>query len=215
MRIRSAVIFALLALSVIPACALSLDELDIRTGLILIGTAGTGATSPSPIVPVIGAGLPIGLSAPFYMEPMLDLFGTYYHWTGTNASPAASEAGDGFYTVGILTGFHGGVRFDVTPALRLGGSLGLDFLIRFPFEFQNTSSSVINGMGSAFGYFFSSGRFFYPETRFFLHWQLSDPLAFGLDLRAFYPLFHLWDGMSQSFFEQFMLSAGIGFDVKI
>ena len=73
----------------------------------------------------------------------------------------------------------------------------------------------VTQQNAALSYFFSMGRFFYPETRFFLRWQISDPVALTFNLRAFYPLFHLWDGLSQSFFEQFMLSGGLGFGIQL
>jgi len=215
MSVRCLTVLFVVLVAAIPASALTVDELDINAGLIFIGTTDAGATGPSPIVPIFGASLPMGITGPFFVEPMLEFFGTYYLWTGTNVAPASAEWGTGFFTIGTLLSFHAGIRYDVTPVLRLGGSLGLDFLLRFPFEFQNSTSGDVADQSSALGYFFSEGRFFYPETRFFLRWQISDPFALTVNLRAYYPLFHLWDGLSQSFLEQFMFSGELGFGVRL
>jgi hypothetical protein len=202
----------------VPASAITVDELDVTAGLLLISTTFTApvATAASPIVPIFGAGLPMGIAGPFYVEPMIEFFGTYYLWTGTDVAPAASETGEGgFYTIGSLISLHAGLRYEITPVIRLGGSLGLDLLLRFPFEFQNTTSVDQADQSSALSYFFSDGRFFYPESRLFFRWQISDPVALSFNLRAFYPLFHLWDGLSQSFLEQFMFSGELGFGVRL
>jgi hypothetical protein len=107
------------------------------------------------------------------------------------------------------------LSFAVSPALALGGAIGLDFLFRFPFEFTNTDPRAVGGEAPATSYFYSMGRFFYPETRFFLRWSIIETVDLVLNVRGFYPIFHLWDGLSQSFFDQFMLSAGVGFAVHL
>ena len=62
---------------------------------------------------------------------------------------------------------------------------------------------------------YGSGRFFYPETRFFLRWHVTEPVDLLVNLRAFYPVFHLWDGSGQPFWDQLMVSFGIGFGIKL
>jgi len=197
---------------------LALNELDVNASLMVIGSvppAGLGDVSP--IVQLIGVSLPVRISGPYFLEPMLELFGTNYEWddkSGT-AFPTQIEAGPGFFTLGTLISMHAGASFPVSPVISLGGSIGLDFLLRFPLEFTNMSAESVSGRRPALGYFFGTGRFFYPETRLFLRWQVSDAVGLVVNLRAFYPLFHLWDGLRQPFFDQFMFSGGLGFAVRL
>lgn len=218
MRLKlAAVLFVVLAVAS-PAFALSLNELDINASLMMIGSvppAGYGDVSP--IVQLIGVSLPLRVSGTFYLEPMLEFFGTNYEWTGPNATavPAQIEAAAGFFTLGTLISLHAGMRFPITPQVSLGGSVGLDFLLRFPLEFSNMSQSSIDGRGPSLSYFFAAGRFFYPETRFSVIWQISDAIGLIVNLRAFYPVFHLWDNMGQPFFDQFMFAGGLGIAIRL
>ena len=196
----------------------ALNELDVNASLMVIGSvppAGLGDVSP--IVQLIGVSVPVRLSGPYFLEPMLEFFGTNYEWDDTSgtAFPTQAEAGAGFFTLGTLISMHAGASFPVSPVLSLGGSLGLDLLLRFPLEFINKSAESVDGRLPALGYFFGKVRFLYPETRLFLRWQVTDAVGLVVNLRAFYPLFHLWDGLGQSFFDQFMFSGGLGFAVRL
>ncbi|HEY9595525.1 MAG TPA: hypothetical protein VHE79_13690, partial [Spirochaetia bacterium] len=204
---RVPAVIALLCLAAVPAVAVSVDELDVDfSPFHLIATADPDATGPSAIVQLYGVSLPLRLGGPWFVEPIVELFGTYYLWTGTAAAPSSMEWGTGFFTLGTLVSLHGGVSFPVTKELELGGSLGLDFLLRFPMEFQNNVDT-----SGALAWFFADGRFFYPETRLFLRWHIIERIDLIVNLRVFYPLFHAWDGSSFPFYDQLMATAGLGF----
>jgi hypothetical protein len=93
----------------------------------------------------------------------------------------------------------------------MGGALGVDFLIRFPLEFQNTDIDT----GDSLAYFYSQGRFVYPETRFITRWHVTDGVTLAFTLRAMYPLFHLWDGESLPFYDQLLTAFNIGFSISL
>jgi hypothetical protein len=211
MRLRLMALVVIACCAAVPAVAVSVDEIDINVSPFhIIATADSGATGPSPIVQMIGASLPLRLGGPWFVEPILEFFGTYYLWTGSAAAPAAYETGTGFFTIGTLVSLQAGVSFPVSEQIELGGAIGLDFLLRFPFEFQNTVDT-----SSALSYFFDQGRFFYPETRFFFRWSFSEPIGLLVNLRVFYPLFHAWDGSSLPFYDQLMATVGIGFAIRL
>jgi hypothetical protein len=219
MRCRRALTVLLLLAAALPAVALSIDELDATTSVLWIGTVPPATYFvPNPSTTyLVGVTLPLRIVGAFFVEPGLELFGDYYEWTeayGT-AIPTVYESDAGFYTLGILLSAQAGLSFDVSKALALGGAIGLDFLLRFPVEFSNQSPDSVDGRAPAMAYFYGKGRFFYPETRFFLRWHVIDRVDLVLNVRGFYPIFHLWDGLSQSFFDQFMLSAGFGFAVRL
>jgi hypothetical protein len=197
--------------------ALSIDELDANVGLAFIGSnPPAGVSDPNlGVPPMLGISVPLRLRAPFFLEAGVDFIGWYYEWTSSTAVITQAENGVGFFTIGTLISFQTGVSFPVTPVLSLGGTLGVDVLVRFPFELQNTSDTVKSGENSALSWFYGSGRFFYPETRFFLRWHLSEPVDLLVNFRAFYPVFHFWDGSGQPFWDQFMVSAGVGFAIRL
>jgi hypothetical protein len=218
MRLRL-VALVVLACCALPAGALSISEIDANfSPLTVIGSAPPATYGgPSPIVQMFGASLPLQIDQTFFLEPILEFFGTYYAWTGSNgtAVPTTYEDGTGFFTVATLISLHAGASFPLSPALSLGGAIGFDFLLRFPFELQNTTSTNKDDQSRGLGYFFDKGRFFYPETRAFLRWHISDPIDLLINVRVFYPLFHAWDGLSQPFYDQLIVSGGLGFAFRL
>jgi hypothetical protein len=157
--------------------------------------------------------VPFTWSGPFFLEPGLELLGTYYEWI-PSSGPAVitpSESASGFFTIGALLSLQAGMKWNVSPIISFGGAVGLDFLLRFPLELQN---QVQADESSALGWFFG-GRFIYPEARIFLRWHVSEPVDLLLNLRGFYPVYHLWDGSGQPFWDALMVSGGIGFAIRL
>lgn len=213
MRLRVAVALIIVCAVAAPGFALSINELDINASLMLVGnTSSYGDVSP--IIQVFGASLPLKLAGPFYIEPKLEFFGLLYQWVDASAIavPTQIETASGFWTLGTLISMHAGARFPLNSQLSLGGSIGTDFLLRFPIELWNQGAT---GEGSALNYFFAKGRFFYPETTFSVIWQVSEPVGLIFNIRALFPVFHLWDGMGQPFIDQFIIGAGIGVAIRL
>jgi hypothetical protein len=223
MTIRSALLLlgavGLLAGAVPSGSALSLDEIDANAGLIFIGSNPQGGVVDPDlgIAPLIGVSVPFRLAGPFFFEPGLDLLGWYYQWNSVSqaAEITQSENGQGFFTIGALVSAQVGASFPVAKDLSLGGAVGVDFFLRVPAEFQNTTSTVKDDQSKATSWFYGSGRFLYPETRLFLRWHVSEPVDLVVNLRAFYPVFHLWDGAGQVFWDSLMVSGGVGFAIRL
>jgi hypothetical protein len=194
-------------------------EIDANASLVFIGSNPNpqppGTSDPSlGVAPLIGVSVPFQLARPFFLEPGVELLGWYYQWN-TNSSAAEitqAENGSGFFTIGALISFQAGLSYPVASGLTLGGAVGLDLFLRFPFELQNAVTSDSN---KALGWFYGNGRFFYPETRIFLRWHVSEPVDLLVNVRAFYPVYHLWDGAGQTFWDGFMVSAGLGFAIRL
>jgi len=196
------------------AFSLPFDEIDANASLVFIGSSPPVSRPDLAIAPLLGVSVPFKLSGPFFLEPGVELLGVYYEWIPSSGSAVLTpaESASGFFTLGTLISLQAGLSFPVSSVISLGGALGLDFFLRFPVEFQN---QVQADESSALGWFFSSGRFFYPETRIFLRWHLSEPVDLLFNLRAFYPVFHLWDGSGQPFWDALMVSGGIGFAIRM
>jgi hypothetical protein len=213
---RALLVVALLA--AIPGAtlaALSIDELDANVGLIFIGSsAPSGYSRPDlAVAPLIGLSMPLQLSGSFFLEPGLEIMGTYYEWIpGADVAVLTpAESGKGFFTLGALLSLQAGLKFPISTVISLGGALGLDLFLRFPLELQN---QVASDASSALGWFLG-GRFLYPEVRLFLRWHISEPVDLLFNLRGFYPVYHLWDGSSQPFWDALMVSGGVGFAIRL
>jgi hypothetical protein len=218
MRIRVVLLLCAVLCVSAPVFALSVNELDANFSLMMLGSVPpAGYGQGNSIVQLWGAALPIQITGFFFLEPMLEFFGTYYQWTESNATavPTQYETGDGFYTFATLISLHAGLDFPLGKVISLGGSIGADFLLRFPFDPANTNPDSVVDRPSSLNFFFTEGRFFYPESRLFLHWKASDVFGLVVNLRAFYPLFHLWDGLNQPFLDQFLFSGGIGVAIRL
>jgi hypothetical protein len=197
------------------AFTLALSEVDVNVGLLYIGSAPPPTYgAPSPITQTFGASLVVKTDGPLFFEPSIEFLGTYYEWVSDpydRAVPATYESGNGFFTIGSLVGLQAGMMYPVATGLEMGGALGIDFLLRFPFEFQNTSADTGDGMA----YFYSKGRFIFPETRFITRWRVTDGVSLVFTLRGMYPLFHLWDGEGLPFYDQLLVAADLGFVIGL
>jgi len=208
---RAKALLALLLLAGIAPLgfAFSLSDIDINGGLLFIGSSPPGA--PSPLVQTLGVSFMIRSDGPFFLEPTIEFFGSYYQWTGTRTVPAPYESGTSFLTIGSLLTLQSGLLYTVSKSIEMGGALGIDFLIRFPFEFQNTAADTGDGVT----YFYTNARFIYPETRFITRWHVVDGVTLDFTFRAMYPLFHIWDGEALPFYDQLMASFNIGFVISL
>jgi hypothetical protein len=209
---RAKVFTVSLLLVAIPALAFAfkISELDINaTPLLFIGSSPPGA--PSPLVQTLGTSLVIQSDGPFFLEPTIEFFGNYYEVIGSRTVPSPYESGTSFLTIESLITLQSGLMYTVTKDIEMGGALGVDFLIRFPIEFQNTDADTGDGLT----YFYSQGRFIYPETRFITRWHVADGVTLVFTLRAMYPLFHLWDGEGLPFYDQLMAGVDIGFVIPL
>ncbi len=222
MRAKVVILVVLLFAAAPFAFALSLTEVDVNVGLLFIGSSPPpGYGAPSPLLQTIGVSFPMSLGGPWYMEPTIEFFGTNYEWTAaagstvSRAVPATIEAAAGFFTLGTIITCQFGGMWPVAPTVKLGGSLGLDFVLRFPLELSNNDSTSVAGRGPALSYFFGAGRFLLPETRFVVRWQVFEPVALVFTLRGMYPVFHLWDGEGLPFYDQLMTALDLGFAIKL
>jgi hypothetical protein len=213
-RVASLAVLAVLISAPAVFCQ-SLDDLNINPGLMVMLTTDPLATAPSPIVASLGASLPIGVAGPFFVEPGIDIYGLNYFFDGEHAAPAAPETAAGFFTACILVGVEAGLRYPLAENLEIGGAAGADILIRFPLELFNSNPASIAGREPAGRYFYGSFRFVYPETRFFLRWQIIKEMGLVFSLKALYPIFHIWDGDGLAFPDQLLLSGTLGFAVRL
>ncbi|MBA7698200.1 hypothetical protein ES703_106875 [subsurface metagenome] len=189
-------------LTAMPVHSISYIQLD--GGLLLIGNTEQEA-APHPLLPTVGLTLPLISGPLFYTETGFLLFGTYYQYENQRATPVELE-NQGFLVIAALIDARLGLRFSISRIFKLGGSAGLGLLLRAPIPlFPDARSNV----GPTLSYFYGF-RFLYPETELFAQIAVSKDFDLKLSFRAYYPIFHLWDGENLPFFDQFMVSALVG-----
>ena len=207
MRAKAIIPVMLLFVAAQLSFALSITEIDPTVGIMYIGNSA----GISPVVQTIGASMMLRGDGPFFLEPTLDFFYTYYDASGPRTVPAPYESGTGMFTLGALATFQAGLLYPVSKSVEIGGALGFDLLIRVPIELQNTNIDP----GAAMAYFYGMARFIYPESRFIFRWRVADGVGLIFTLRAMYPLFHLWDGEGLPFYDQLMAAFDLGFAISV
>ena len=195
------------------ASALTLTQVNIEPGLVLIGNTDEPSTGPTPLVlgQSLGLSLPIAISGPYFMEPAAIFYGTWYEYTGTRAVPGASESGGSFFVLGTLLAMRAGAAFPVSKEVSLGGAVGLDLLVRIPIDFQAGAADRADDRRASLAYFYDMARFLYPETSLFCAWRLAERFGLVFSVRALHPVFHLWDGEGLSYLDQLLLAGQVGF----
>ena len=186
-----------------PCAALSLQDVTFEGGLnLLVNTQADSA--PSPLPAGIGASLRWLHFGRWELESGVQLFGTWYEYAGGRALPAEPEQRM-FLLLAALTDLRLATEWPVNERFSVGGAAGLGLLLRLPVPLEASAD-----MGPALGYLYGQARFLLPETALFTRWKVSERLELRTSLRAYWPVFHFWDGEGLPFADQMILSGLIG-----
>jgi len=210
-----------------------LESIDVKGGVIWIGNEPVDAegkdAAPHPLTTVVGVSLPIRFSTIFALVPELRYYGLPYGMEYGRAVPVEIEFASWPWVLGFLLEPRAVFDFRLADTLTISPYLSPTFLIRIPVP--NRYSADIDEIAA---YQYGMGRFFYPEAGVVLDWRLPfrnrSPLAeslneegftgeppyegieihFIVDLNAYFPVFHIWDGEERKFYDQFMASGAVG-----
>lgn len=212
---RRPLVFALLLLCfpVVAGNALSLSSVDVRSGILWLGSSGGGqVVAPSPFLNVWGVSLPLNFNSSIALVPEIDLFGTQYQLFGSRAIPTEIEFRSSVWLLNVIV--DPAVRYQIrlSKSLTWGVELSPAFVFHIPTVSWDLTSQQI---GQITGYFYSLGRFIYPEAGTSLSYQLLPNIGLEVRLRSFFPIFHLWDGEGLPFYDQLMVDGSIGLRFKI
>ena len=193
----------LILLPLAPCAALSLQDVTFEGGLnLLINTEADSAPSPLPFG--IGASLRWLRFGRFELEPGIQLFGTWYEYRDGRALPAEPEQRM-FLMLAALADLRLATEWPVNERFSVGGAAGLGLLLRLPVPLEESSD-----LGPTLGYLYGRARFLLPETALFTRWKVNERLELRTSLRAYWPVFHFWDGEQLPFADQMILSGLIG-----
>lgn len=237
---RSAKVICLTAcIFLLPSVVLfsaDIESIDVKGGVIWIGnepadTEGKDA-APHPLATVVGVSLPIRFSSLFSLVPELRYYGLPYGMEYGRAVPVEIEFASWPWVLGFLLEPRAVFDFHLADTLTISPYASPTFLFRIPVP--NRYSTDIEAIAA---YHYGMGRFFYPEVGVVLDWELPfrnrSPLAetlneegfneeppyegieihFVVDVNAYFPVFHIWDGEERKFYDQFMASGAVGLRV--
>ena len=204
---------AVLLFFAVNAYASGIDRISIDTGLIYIGNSDTDS-APSPILSTLGVHIPVFRRNLFVISTGILFWGNYYAYNGLRALPQEMEApGDLWnWTLASMIDSKFGIEYPFNDTLTIGSDLGLSFLLRFPIV---SSKKAGADSASVLKYFFSAGRFFYPETSIYLIWNRFKRWSVAFTVTSYYPVFHLWDGENLPFYDQLLVTGLLSFIIKI
>jgi len=187
------------------------DAIVLTGNLLLIGS-GAEESQPSPLVPAAGVTVPIRFSPLFSLEPGIDLFQWYYSFIDSDkVAPTQMEAPGVRLVWGILLSPRCFFTFPVSKTLGIGLYAAPGFFFPIPGKGWDDDTPTAAEFAA---YFYGKMRFLYPEAGFRLTWQARDAVALHVNVRSWWPLFHAWDGEEYPFYDQLLVSVGIGFSLS-
>ncbi|MFA6508090.1 MAG: hypothetical protein WCT14_18450 [Treponemataceae bacterium] len=171
---------------------------------------------PAPILFSPGFAVALPLLSFIKFEPGLDLYFTYYGYATDlgRAVPIALEnrsaAVYGFmlnlpldfsFRIAKLVGFHASVGMTADLRLCLVAD-GLDN------DAQGLADATAQ-TGQVASYFWGAGRWLYPSASIGFDFPFTKNYFLGVDLRAWYPLYHLWSGENLPVTENLRFALGL------
>ena len=215
------------------AYAIHLESLDLKGGMIWIGNAPVDEdqkdAAPSPLTTITGLSLPIRFTSFFSLAPELRYYGLPYGVEYGRPVPVEVEFAHWVWVVGLLLEPRARIDLQITQPLSLSAYISPTFLFRIPARRWGTVDRR-----EIAAYQYGMGRFFYPAIGLIVDYELpfriqsgqaeslnegefSEPEPYEgisihviLDLNAYFPLFHAWDGENLKFYDQLMASGTVG-----
>lgn len=188
------------------------STIDVRGGVLWLGNTALsagGQGAPSPLLNDIGVSLPLGLGPRFSIMPEMDLFLYQYQLAtnGVQVVPTEIEYANSVELLTVMIDLAARYEFPINKTMSWGLIASPAFLVRIPTRSWGTGSDNI---GTITGYFYKAARFFYPELGAFLFFQVLPRVGLEIRVRSFFPIFHLWDGEGDPFYDQMMVDGTIG-----
>ncbi len=193
-----------------PAPVSALEYIQIDAGLAYLVNSEQDS-APAPLMPSVGIVLPWRALGKWPLEYGFLTFGTYYRLAAGRALPAELEQRD-FWVQGILASLRLGPEFMLGEKVSLGLKGGVSLLLRVPVPLFDDATG---DWGDLAMYFYQKLRFIYPEAGLSATLPLQERLSLRLSVRAYFPLFHLWDGEDTPFTDQLLAGLLLGFLIKL
>lgn len=212
-RFFGTLLFAVALFSAPAVDALEFQTLDVNFGQLWIGNAykedeagdPIQGSDVSPLNLAGGVGTLVEIVPGLTVNPAIDFFWQEYLVTDSGkVVPTQIETGSGVGaiagTLGIILSVPYVYPITLSDELELFVGASPSFLLRFPLRPIEGSDT-----GELSSYFYSSGRFFYPELQTKLFYSLTEEVSLGFSLRVFVPVHNLWDEYDVAFWDELMI----------
>lgn len=212
-RFFGALLLVVSCVSTPDAGALEFQTLDVNFGQLWIGNAykedeagdPIQGSDVSPLNLAGGVGTLVEVVPGLTLNPAIDFFWQEYLLTDSGkAVPTQIETGTAVGpiagTLGIILSVPYVHAITLSDELKLFLGASPSLLLRFPLRPVEGSDT-----GELSSYFYSSGRFFYPELQTKLFYTLTETVSLGFSLRIFLPVHNLWNEFDVAFWDELMI----------
>lgn len=161
---------------------------------------------PSPSLNfVLGASveLPLAASARWAFEPSAELYWYYAEYVNGRAVPGDQTLSDAF-AIGLLV--DAPLVYSIPIAGKFSASVGGGLCLDLRFAID---TPPYGRLGEIYAYLWDKARFILPSALARVEYDLAERVGFGLELRAFLPVFNLWTPDSPGFFDQAIFIANL------
>ncbi len=190
--------------------SLEIVGIEGRIGGILYGYAGEERNTASPLKQSFSISVLMDLAKHFEFQPELTLFYFDYVWDSSEerAVPAAIETADRISVFHFLINPVFTLKIPLDEKIFFGITMTPSLLFRLPLSAADNGNEY---RGEISEYLYSDLRFFYPALGGLFRWRFSTNTAFSVSASCYIPLFNVWDGSSEAFVDQIMVTGSAGF----
>ena len=205
----------LITFLVLPVSVQALDFtcFDIHSGLLWqidepADDETTGA--PDPLVTPLGIGTSFTLNDQVNFDPAVFIYGMNYAFQSWDRPRPAQIEQREMYVLNLLLDPAFTFTYTFNNRIDWGFLLSPALILRIPlFPAPGEDAAY----GEMLSYFIGPARFFYPGAGLFLDMEVNQILSFRPALRAYLPVFHLWDG--DPLLDQLTVFLDLGFRFKL
>ena len=193
------------------AAAMEVEEPLFRGGLLFLGTADDDIGAPSPLLTSVGVSLPLRFSEHLLLEPALQFHGTWYGLSSDRPVAVPMEYLDKAWVLAVLIDPAFCARMSLGEKVTGGVSVSPALNLRFPTVVYQEATF---DRSAALSHFFAAGRWFYPKAGLYVSWKATENITLRVQADAWFPVYHLWDGGAEPFWDDLMICGWIGFSFQ-
>lgn len=163
----------------------------------------------APILPSPGFAVALPILSFMRFEPGLDLYFTYYGYSDSlgRAVPVAEENRSSS-VFGFMLNLPFDFSFRIAKVVGFHASVGMTADLRLCL-LADESADAKAEHEQIVQYFWGGARWIYPSASFGFDFPFTDKYYLGVDLRAWYPMYHLWTGEDLPFVENLRVALGL------
>lgn len=202
----------LFTLAVFSVSAENDSFLTVRNTFYLILTQSTEDV-PYVFAHGLGAGLEMGIGEVFSFEPSLDLYLNYFGFNSDGRPLPVEESNREIYLLFLVLDPNFIFHFPVSETIKFDLFASPSFF--FPVPLRDWWDEGSERYDDVLGYLYGAFRFFQPMGGAAFVWNFSENTALEIRIKAYIPIFHLWDFEFLEFEDQMRIGLSLGFQFRL